>query len=79
MQVGTVFAAIIGTGVITVPPGTRAFTINALSGIGYINTVEVRAGTIWSYNSADSKCLTASGINVGATGVNNNISVFYAG
>lgn len=74
------FSVITGSQVI-IPVGARGFTIDVMSGIGYVNTTPVMAGDTFSWTAPDSKNLLGQPIVVGATGSTGTysarVTVFY--
>lgn len=77
MQVGASFISLVGTGQAIIPPGTRAFTIHVTTGSAYVNDVLIDTSADWSYTASDSKCLLASGIAVGCTGIAHRTTILY--
>ena len=72
------FSAFTNTGVLTVPVGARAFSINILSGQATVNAIVVPQGWTQSWYSPDAKVILGASISVGATGLGNRATLFYS-
>ncbi len=74
-----VFTGFSHTGQLTIPPGTRNFSINVLSGQATINSTVCPAPYALTVGMPDSKNILSinAGITVGATGVGNRVVVYY--
>lgn len=80
MQAVPTFTQILGTGQVLIPAGTRAFSINVLSGQATINAIVCPAPYAITIMMPDSKVILDQGvppIAVGATGVGNKIVAYW--
>ncbi len=67
------------TGQVIIPGGTKAFTINVISGSAYAGTTLLNAGTIWTVGLGDSKLIMSpeGAFALGATGVGTRVTYMY--
>ena len=72
------FTGIVNTGQLTIPVGTRSFTINCVSGSVLVNgTTLLLAGNVISADMPDSKNILGAPIVLGISGMGNKTVVFY--
>lgn len=71
------FGQILHTGQVLIPVGSRAFSINVMSGSATVAGVGYIAGQTVNWTAADSRLYLGGSVAVGATGVNNRTAVFW--
>ena len=76
MYISTTFGTLTGSQAI-IPVGTKAFTINVVSGSAYANETLLNAPSVWTMGLGDSKLLLETPIALGTTGVGSRVTYMY--
>lgn len=81
LSVNPIFTGIMNSGFVTIPVGSRSFTINVISGSATVATANgqtlLLAGNVFSMGMPDSKTVLSAPISLWASGVPNKTVVYF--